>query len=200
MPQDQHNSYRRDCDFSELNEYAESDFAFENQKLSLQVVNLEEPRIFEGWNEVPDNYKTREDWNLIFRKVKPKEEPTAKVTTFRTQRFEAENHEYQAEKFNNLYHVSQTREVRRTSLALARRYFYEAFVAHASWQRQIKWTQGGFVHTDDGSRWDETIEDWGWRTYKRKVSLANVSEHQTGKEIFGIFGGKRSVSVREHHY
>ena len=105
----------------------------------------------------------------------------------------SEDHEFQVERFNNLFHFSQTKEVRKTCLNVARRDFYEVFVAHASWQRQIKWTKGGYVYPEDGDRyWDDRLEKWDWRTYKRKVSLGNLCEHQTGKEIFGILGGQRS--------
>lgn len=193
MPQDHQSSYRTEDDFSELDEYAESHFAFENPKVAKEVSASEEEIIFKGWGQVPKQFKTREDWQLLFRSIKPKEVPAARVQTFRTQKLNSEDHEFQVERFNNLFHVSQTKEVRKTCLNVARRDFYEVFVAHASWKRQIKWTKGGYVYPKSKDRfWDETIDDWGWRTYKRKVSISNLSEHQTGKEIFGIFGAESS--------
>ena len=41
-------------------------------------------------------------------------------------------------------------------------------------------------------RWDSGIDAWGWRTHKRKLSLTDSIDHQQGKEIYGVFGGKRS--------
>lgn len=193
MPNTFTSSYPHEDEISELNEYAEKDFVIEKPDPALKVVGLRQPRIFEGWKNVPDDLKTREDWQLLFRTVKQKETPAARVRTFRKRRLQSVHHEFEVERFNNLFDISQTREVRKTSLMVARHDFYECFATHSNWQRQIRWTQGGYVYPQDKDRyWDETIEEWGWRTYKRKVSLSNLTDHQLGRELFGVFGAKIS--------
>jgi hypothetical protein len=170
----------------------ELDFLVENESSEIIDVAIDKPTIFDGWQMVPANYKTREGWELLFRTVKTKEKPVAMVRTSRKHELQCVEQEFEVERFNKLFSFSQTREVRKTSLKVARLDFYDCFVANADWQRHIKWTKGEFIGDGAARRWDSGIDAWGWRTHKRKLSLTDSIDHQQGKEIYGIFGGKRS--------
>ena len=152
----------------------------------------QECRIFDGWTEVSQSYKTKSDWSLLRRSIKEKALPTAKVKLLRLHRMESLGIDVQRERFFNLYHISQTREMRATALSTARLQFYERFAKHSDWQRLIRWTQGAYINTDDGSVWDSDIQKWGWRTYKEKLSLSKLADHEMGRDIYGIFGAESS--------
>jgi len=147
---------------------------------------------FDGWEQVPRDYKTRSGWQAAFRRVEKGQEPSAMVEVRRTRRFDSIDADYEVVSEYKLYHVSQTRPVRKTALAMARHEFFRDFVQRADRKRYIPWTKGDWVEEDGTRYWDDTIDHWGWRTYNRWLSKQDIIDHLLGKEIHGVFGAESS--------
>ncbi|NLS93976.1 MAG: hypothetical protein GXX96_17590 [Planctomycetaceae bacterium] len=147
--------------------------------------------IFDGWE--PRNYKTKSGWQAAFRRVENGEGLSATVEVRRLRRLESTGTKYEAVSHYGLYHISQTRPVKKTPLNLARHDYFRAFAQRADRQRYIRWTKGAWVTEEDGLRyWDDTLDDWGWRTYTRWLPKQLVVDHVRGKEIVGVFGAESS--------
>jgi hypothetical protein len=151
-------------------------------------------RIFNGWSCVPKEYKTRAAWERDFRRVRQGDKSAATVTTSITRKLESTGGEgeYTIEKSYKLYHVSETRPVRRTPLNTAQHEFYEIFARWANRQKLIRWTRGEWRDDDGEKCWDSTSDAWGWRTYQEHLGLNDCIAHINGREIYGAFGGDTS--------
>ena len=99
-------------------------------------------RTFHGWSEVPRQYRTRATWKRAFRRVAKGQKPTASVIIEEARRFDTIDAEYKIERSYNLFHVSQTKPVRKTALNVAQYEFYDHFVRHADRNKLIRWTRG----------------------------------------------------------
>ncbi len=150
-------------------------------------------RTFQGWENVPRQYKTRAAWKRAFRRVDKGEKPTGVVVVEQTRRFDTIDAEYTIEKSYNLFHISQTRPIRKTPLNVAQHQFWEHFVRHGDRNRLIRWTKGEWKRDEHGEKWwDETTDLWGWRTYPEHFSFDQCLDHLSGKEIYGVFGANTS--------
>lgn len=152
-------------------------------------------RIFQGWKNVPKDYKTRAAWKKRFFKVATGEKPVATVLVEQTRTLTCTEDEAQftIENQYNLYHVSQTQPIRRTPLAIARHDFYEHFVRHNDRNKLIRWTKGEWKEDEDGQKyWDETADVWGWKTFREHFGLDECVDHLSGKDIYGVVGSKNS--------
>jgi hypothetical protein len=77
-------------------------------------------------------------------------------------------------------------------LTTAQHEFYEIFARHADRQKLIRWTKGEW-RDDNGERyWDNTVDAWGWRTYRDHLGLDDCIAHVNGREIYGAFGSDTS--------
>ena len=150
-------------------------------------------RIFDGWENVPRDYKTRSAWKRDFRRVTQGEKPAATVTTSMTRKLEStDGGEYTIEKSYKLYHVSQTQPVRRTELKTAQHEFYEMFGRFANCRTLIRWTKGEWRENDGERYFDNTVDAWGWRNYQDHLGLDDCTAHVNGREIYGAFGSETS--------
>ena len=124
-------------------------------------------RIFDGWENVPTEYRTRAAWKRAFRTVQKGEKTAAEVftTITRTLTSTEEKAQYNIEKSYQLYHISQTQPLRQTPLNIAQHEFYDAFARFASRQKLIRWTQGQWQNDDDQRYWGR---------HSRHLGVANL--------------------------
>lgn len=149
--------------------------------------------IFDGWSNVPSSFMTRSGWALSFRSVPAKTDPAARVKIVRNHHLVSLGIDVQRERLVNLYHHSQTKEMRATPLRTARLQFYKYFAEPSDWQRIIRWTKGDYIETTEGWGWDSEIEKYGWRVFREKLTFDKLVAHETGRDIYGIFGGRNST-------
>lgn len=150
-------------------------------------------RTFHGWENVPKDYKTRAAWKRAFRRVVKGEKPTASVTIEVTRRFDTVDAEYVVPKSYKLFHISQTKPIRKTALNIVQHEFYDHFVRHADRNKLIRWTKGEWKMNEEGEKWwDASADVWGWRTFQEHFSLDQAIDHLNGKDIYGVFGVEKS--------
>lgn len=164
--------------------------------MSINIVALSATKAqptFDGWSNCPKNYQTRSGWESAFRTVRAGEQPTAFVVETMTRRLDCADHTYEIEKQYNLFHVSQTRTVKKTPLNLARHAFWQCFVQPSDRERLIRWTKGEWKFYEDGEKyWDAEADVWGWKTYQEWFGKKKCIDHSTGKDLYGVFGAKKS--------
>lgn len=150
-------------------------------------------RTFDGWKKVPSTFKTRAAWRRAFRRVGKGEKPTATVIVEQTRRFDTIDAEYIVPETYKLFHVSQTKPIRKTPLNIAQHEFYDHFVRHADRNKLIRWTGGEWKTDEDGEKWwDKSADVWGWRTFQEHFASESCLDHLSGKEIYGVFGAGTS--------
>lgn len=186
MPQQ--NIYSTNEQFDELLECDHANFQSESSETQTKY---SPPITFDGWETVPTDYKSKQDWESIGLKIGAGNKAAASVKTIVTRRMESFDGEYQIEKFHNLYHKSQTRVARRTELSEARKAFFERFAETADWCRLIKWTEVEFGRQPS----DDEVTKFGWLTYKEKLTQPKLINHELGRDIYGVFGGKTSYHL-----
>ena len=138
----------------------------------------------------------------MFRRVAKGEKATATVLIEEIRKSDVldaegqieETLEYKIEKPYKLFHVSQTKPIRKTALNIAQHEFYEYFVRHADRNKLIRWTKGEWTVDEQGEKWwDESVDVWGWRIYQEHFSLDQAIAHLNGTDIYGVFGAKSSA-------
>jgi hypothetical protein len=152
-------------------------------------------KTFHGWENVPQQYKTRGAWKRAYRNVTKGEKPQAVVIVEDTRRLTCveEPVEYTIQKTYRLYHASQTQQVSKTVLSIARQDFWQHFGRHANRNMLIRWTKGEWKEDDDGDEyWDNTAEVWDWKTFQGYFSYDKCLDHMVGKEVYGVFGAETS--------
>lgn len=150
-------------------------------------------RTFHGWEEVPSTFKTSTAWKRAFRRVIKGEKPSATAIIEQTRRFDTIDGDYRVEKTYRLYHVSQTQPIRKTALNVAQHEFYCHFARHADRNKLIRWTRGEWKTDENGEKWwDEAADVWGWKIFQEHFSLHQAIDHLNGKEMYGVFGDKKS--------
>ncbi len=190
MPQ-QH-IYAANERFAEPIEYNEENFESECLKLPSEC---SPSMTFEGWTSVPAEYKSKQDWLSRGFTIPSGKKPAASVKVVATRRTESIDKEYLVEKFHSLYHQSQTRAARKTELSEARQSFFTRFAEPADWRRLIKWTEGEWTGAFGNEQGDDAVENCGWLTYKEKLTLPKLINHELGREIYGVFGGRDSYHL-----
>ena len=158
-------------------------------------------RTFRDWNDVPSTFKTRSAWERVFRRIAKGEKPTGIALIEETRKcdiFDADGQvegtsESKVEKPYKLFHVSQTKPIRQTALNTAQHEFYQHFIRHSDRTKLIRWTKGEWQIDEQGEKsWDETADIWGWRIFQEHFSLDQAIEHLNGKDLYGVFGAKKS--------
>ena len=87
-------------------------------------------------------------------------------------RFDSIDAEYKVEKSYKLFHVSQTKPIRKTALNTAQHEFWDHFGRHADRNRLIRWTKGEWQTDEHGEKsWDETADVWGWKDFQEHLGL-----------------------------
>lgn len=147
------------------------------------------------WDCVPRHLKTRSGWDALFRKIKKGEEPLATVATMKVMRLECADVEYEVPGHTwNLYQQYQTEPIKETPLNVARQQFWEVFGLTNERSKLIRWTKGDWVQNEFGEKvWDSTVDVWGWKTFgKEWFTKPKCIDHDTGREIYGVFGAEKS--------
>lgn len=154
-------------------------------------------RVFDGWEGVPANFKTREAWRRQLRRIPKGTSPRALVRVHEERKRTLTCGEVITPIISrtfSLFHASQTRPQRKTDLQIAQLAFYELYLKPASRNRHIRWTRGDWQEAEDGNRyWDATAASWGWRTLRGRPRLQDLADHLNGKEIYGVYGGTQSA-------
>ena len=160
---------------------------------SENLLNAKSLLTFHGWEEVPRDYKTRSGWQSAFRRVSKGETRRAVAQVTRRRKLETIDAEEEIVRDHDLFHITQTKPIRKTTLNVARHEFFRIFVQRADRNRYIRWTQGKWIVGEDGNRyWDEFVDEWSWRTYTGWISKQNVVDHLLAKDIYGIFAVRNS--------
>jgi hypothetical protein len=161
------------------------------------ILVSEQQKQFEGWENVPRDFKTRSAWKRGCRRTIKNEKPSAIVNTATTRALTSTETwaEYTIEQSYKLYHVSQTQAIRRTPLNIAQHEFYDAFIHCADHGRLIRWVTGEWREVDGEKVWDSEADVAGWRTYQKCLGLEDCIAHVNGREIYGVFGAETSCYV-----
>lgn len=154
------------------------------------------PPVYSRWKDVPRTLATRNIWRMRSRKVRAKTEPAALFEQIEERKLTVIDSTAKIVKTFHLYHEDQTTPVVLTPLERAKHLFYRAFVKPANRKRLIKRCKGAYVTDSAGERyWDTSIDEEGWRSINESLTLQRVESHLSGREEFGIFGGKSSCHL-----
>jgi hypothetical protein len=149
--------------------------------------------IFHEWDDVPSNFKTTSGWKSHLRRVRKGEMPSASVVVTTKRKLECADHEYETSKTYALYYVDQTTEIKLTPLNRARHRFWEIFGQPSERSKYLRWTKGQREKNADGTKfWNSDVDVWGWRTYSDWFTKPKCIDHESGRDIYGVHGGKNS--------
>ena len=148
---------------------------------------------FHGWDDVPRHFKTTSGWKSHQRRVRKGEVPSASVVVTTRRKLECADHEYETSKTYALYHVDQTTDVKLTPLNRARHRFWQIYGQPSDRSKYLRWTRGNWEVDADGKRqWNSDADVWSWLTYSEWFTRQKCVDHESGRDIYGVFGSKNS--------
>ncbi len=148
---------------------------------------------FHGWDDVPQHLSTSSGWKSRQRRVRKGEMPSASVVVITKRKLECAHHEYETSKTYALYHVDQTTEIKATSLNRARHRFWQIYGKSSDRSKYLRWTKGQREKDAEGNQvWNSDVDVWGWKTYSDWLTKPKCIDHESGRDIYGVHGGKNS--------